>query len=124
MKFALKVWLTSLITAPLIIIFLFTAEYRDAIWLLSSWAFCTVAVAILSSPFAIIFYLVMKVVRKQNWPILYKKGLLILTGIVLSAVTFHFLLLNPDMKGLIALKVVVTYSLTTTLGIIIYKLSV
>ena len=125
LKFALKVWATSVvITTPLLAL---TTNYHDyyeegTMNFFRYWVFYILFGTIFSFPSMIVFLFLANVVRKQDWSIIQKKAVLILSGIILTVAPFYILTAD-DMTERDTLQLIIAYATTITAGILLYRLS-
>jgi hypothetical protein len=124
-RFALKVWLTSVvITTPLLAL---TTSYHDyyedgTMNFFRYWVFYILFGSIFSFPSMVIFLFLANIIRKQDWSIIQKKGTLILSGIILTVAPFYILTAD-DMMETDTLQLIIAYATTITAGILLYRLS-
>ena len=129
LDFSLKVWITSVLTAPsiLLIFLLFDKDHNGGFaGVMVIWIYAIFLGGLYSFPSFILFYLSSKIIYKQNWLIMIKikKAVLVLAGAILTIAPFLIILGNELKESdSIYLKLLLSYTSTIIAGILYYRLS-
>lgn len=124
--YAIKVWLTAVVIAPLLVIFLlmdYSAPGQDVAGLLAFWIYSLVLGLIFSIPSFIALYLCVRMVNRQPWASVYKKLLLAPAGVVLAALPFYIVFCQDDaITQAFNIKWAACYALSIVAALLCFKL--